>query len=211
MHLAPLAAADAADIDALLDEAFGLERVLKTAYRLREGSQPLGAASFAARAPDGYLCGAISLWPIQLAGEAGATPALLLGPVAVARRCQGQGLGARLIETSLAAARALGHDIVMLVGDAHYYGRFGFSNRETGAWRLPGPVDQQRVMALSLAGSALPAGPLAVTGPAQQAGSARPTQQAGSAGPGQQQAGDEQQHRPFRADQGGLIPADHTA
>ncbi len=52
--------------------------------------------------------------------------ALLLGPVAIHPTRQGEGLGGLLIRESLAEARRQGWERVMLVGDAPYYGRFGF-------------------------------------------------------------------------------------
>lgn len=177
MHLTPVAAPDLAPIETLLDEAFGTDRFTRTAYRLREGSQPVAASSLVARGDDGVLCGSISFWPLTLVGQTDRS-ALLLGPIAVAGACRGRGLGAALIETGLAAARLAGHRLVMLVGDAPYYGRFGFSNALTGHWQLPGPVDQARVLALSLDGSAVPAGPFAVCGPAQLAALREPRQQA---------------------------------
>lgn len=138
-------------IDAMLDDAFGPDRFARTAYRLREGQSPAAGLSFVVT--DGpVLCGSISLWHITLDD----VPALLLGPIAIAQSCRGKGFGGALILQSLVAAKAQGHDIVMLVGDLDYYGRFGFGNVHTQSWQMPGPVDQQRVLALSLKGAALP-------------------------------------------------------
>jgi len=39
---------------------------------------------------------------------------------------------------------------VLLVGDAPYYGRFGFSAEKTGALWLPGPFERQRLLACEL-------------------------------------------------------------
>jgi predicted N-acetyltransferase YhbS len=138
-------------IGALLDDVFGADRTARTAYRLRDGQSPARGLSFVVT--DGpVLCGSISLWHILLDDA----PALLLGPIAVAQSCRGKGLGGALIMQSLGAARAQGHDIVILVGDLDYYGRFGFGNAHTAAWQMPGPVDQQRVLALSLQSQPLP-------------------------------------------------------
>ena len=44
----------------------------------------------------------------------------------------------------------------MLIGDPEYYGRFfGFSADRTSGWRVPGPVEQRRLLAL---GDAVPDG-----------------------------------------------------
>ncbi len=72
--------------------------------------------------------------------------ALLLGPVAVHPTRQGEGLGALLIEESL--ARAEGWDRAMLVGDAPYYGRFGFE-KLLGV-EMPPPTNPDRVLGRAL-------------------------------------------------------------
>ncbi|MEI6557513.1 MAG: N-acetyltransferase [Rhodospirillaceae bacterium] len=138
-------------IEALLDQAFGGGRAAKTVYRLRDGVAPIADLCFAA-VEDGEVQGTIRYWPVTIGG---ALPALLLGPIAVAgpRRCEG--LGAVLIDHSLARAAALGHRIVLLVGDAPYYGRFGFRRALTLGLSLPGPVDLERFLGLDLVPGAL--------------------------------------------------------
>jgi predicted N-acetyltransferase YhbS len=74
----------------------------------------------------------------------------LLGPVAVADNARGQGIGGRLVLRALREARHLKHGVVLLVGDAAYYGRFGFSTAKTGALRLPGPFEQERLLGREL-------------------------------------------------------------
>ncbi|MGA7384781.1 MAG: GNAT family N-acetyltransferase, partial [Methylocella sp.] len=46
---------------------------------------------------------------------------------------------------------------VLLVGDAPYYERFGFSRRHTLRLVLPGPVDEERFLGLELKSGALQA------------------------------------------------------
>jgi len=137
----PEVAADAADIDELLDLSFGPGRYAKTAYRLREGVAALPALSFVA-VEEGSLRGSIRYWPIAAA----ATPALLLGPLAVQPNQRGRGIGIGLMETSLANARVLGHRLVILVGDEPYYARVGFTRVPEGRLTLPGPVDTARLL-----------------------------------------------------------------
>jgi predicted N-acetyltransferase YhbS len=76
--------------------------------------------------------------------------ALLLGPVAVAADCRNRSVGAALVGHALAAARRRGHAAVVLVGDAPYYSRFGFSTEKTAALRMPGPFERDRLLALEL-------------------------------------------------------------
>jgi predicted N-acetyltransferase YhbS len=142
---------DVARREALLDTVFGEGRFAKTAERLREGRLPAEGLSFAAGA-DGRLVGTVRLWNIS-AGPG--RPALLLGPLAVAGEVRGRGIGGALIEHALGVARRRGHAAVLLVGDAPYYGRFGFSAEKTGALWLPGPYARDRLLAHEIVSGAL--------------------------------------------------------
>jgi predicted N-acetyltransferase YhbS len=141
---------DATARERLLDAAFGPARFAKTCERLRAGRLPAEGLAFTAR-QDGKLMGTVRLWRIV----AGGVPALLLGPLAVATSHEGQGIGARLMRHALAEAAKLGHGAVILVGDAPYYARFGFSRSPVENLMLPGPVDQSRFLGLELAPGAL--------------------------------------------------------
>jgi predicted N-acetyltransferase YhbS len=147
---------DAPQIEALLDRAFGSGRRAKTAQRLRDGLRPAEGLALVARdldAPWGErLVGTLTFWDI-LAGPA--TPALLLGPLAVDADYRSQGLGRALILRGLDLARALGHRAVILVGDAPYYGRFGFRHAPVERLAMPGPVDRARFLGLELEPGAL--------------------------------------------------------
>lgn len=129
-------------INAILDDAFGMDRLTKTSYRLREGSTPVEGLSFTAEL-DGRLVGSIQFWPIVIGS---ATNALLLGPLAVLPVYQGFGLGMALIGKGLKEARAKGHSLVVLVGDEPYYGRAGFRPFADRSVSLPGPYDPDRVL-----------------------------------------------------------------
>jgi predicted N-acetyltransferase YhbS len=132
--------------EALLDRAMGVGRFRKTAERLREGRLPAENLSFIAE-EDGCIVGTVRLWPIT-AGPA--RPALLLGPLAVDDARRGFGIGGSLMRCATEAARAIGHAAVVLVGDAPYYSRFGFSAEKTGALWLPGPFERSRLLACEL-------------------------------------------------------------
>ena len=143
-----------ADIDAreaLLDEAFGDTRFRKASERLREGRLPADGLAFVASQAK-RVVGTARLWNV-VCGTG--TPALLLGPIAVAASCRSQGVGGALVRHAIEAARRLGHGAVILVGDAAYYGRFGFSGETTGALWMPGPFERHRLLALELKPGAL--------------------------------------------------------
>jgi predicted N-acetyltransferase YhbS len=144
-------AADIPAREALLDDAFGPARRRKTCERLREGRLPAEGLSLIA-VEDGRVVGTARLWPILC--DSGHM-ALLLGPVAVAADCRNRGIGAVLVRRCLRNANRRGHGAVLLVGDAPYYGRFGFSGEKTAALRLPGPFERQRLLAIELTPAAL--------------------------------------------------------
>ncbi len=149
------AADDKPAIESLLDGCFGPARHNRTAYRLRDGATPIGALSFVAREADAIV-GSVQCWTIALAGVSGRRHNLvLLGPVATAVSHRGQGVASALIEATFAAADATGGAPVLLIGDASFYGRFGFSAARTDGFRLPGPVDPARL--LMRGGETLPA------------------------------------------------------
>jgi predicted N-acetyltransferase YhbS len=152
-EILPERAGDGPAIDRLLDLAFGPGRQAKTVYRLRHRQPPLAELSFVGQR-EGRLVGSIRFWPVEICDRA-QVRALLLGPVAVEPALQGRGIGQALVRHGLDAARRLGHGAVVLVGDAPYYGRFGFERRLAEALTLPGPVDLDRFLALELVPGAL--------------------------------------------------------
>lgn len=146
MHIVPTQAADLPAIESLLDSRFGPARRNRTAYRLRDGVAQDDALCFVARDGD-RLIGSVQCWPIAIAGVGGGElPLVLLGPVAVVADREGEGIASRLMQAALAAADALGRPPVLLIGDAPFYARFGFSADATGGWLLPGPVDRRRLL-----------------------------------------------------------------
>src|SRR5215210_4473481 len=141
---------DVAAREALLDACFGGNRQLRTCQRLRDGRAPAEGLAFSALRHR-RLVGTLRLWHVR----AGGVPALLLGPLAVDPSCRGVGLGAALTHHALALARARGHGAVILLGDAPYYGRFGFSALKTRELSLPGAFERERLLALELRQGAL--------------------------------------------------------
>ncbi|WP_440636997.1 GNAT family N-acetyltransferase [Bradyrhizobium sp. PUT101] len=143
-------AADVAMREALLDACFGETRHGRTCQRLRDGRAPAAGLALAA-VREGRLVGTVRLWHVS----AGGRPALVLGPLAVDPACRELGIGAALMHQALAAARARGHAAVILLGDAPYYARFGFSAEKTGELSLPGPFERDRLLAVEFTDRAL--------------------------------------------------------
>ncbi len=136
--------------EALLDVCFGTNRDLRPCQRLRDGFAPAEGLAFSAVA-QGRLVGSIRLWHVS----AGGASVLLLGPLAVDPSCRKLGLGKALMHRALTAAKARRHNAVILLGDAPYYARFGFSALKTGELSLPGPFERDRLLGLELKQGAL--------------------------------------------------------
>ncbi|TQF36465.1 GCN5 family acetyltransferase [Bradyrhizobium sp. UNPF46] len=143
-------AADAVAREALLDASFGEDRHGRTCQRLRDGRAPAAGLALSA-VRERKLVGTVRLWHVS----AGGRPALVLGPLAVDPACRELGIGAALMQQALAAARARGHGAVILLGDAPYYARFGFSAEKTGTLMLPGPFERDRLLAIEFTDGAL--------------------------------------------------------
>jgi len=141
---------DAGAREALLDAAYGDVRFTKPSHGLREGRLPAAGLSLVATG-QGRVIGSVRLWHVR----AGAHEALLLGPLAVDPACRNRGIGAALMQRAIRLARMRGHGSVLLVGDACYYGRFGFSAELTGGLSMAGQPDAARLLALELKPGAL--------------------------------------------------------
>lgn len=136
---------DAPAIERLHERTFGPGRFARTAFRIREQAPHAPDLSFTARVGT-MLVGSVRLTEVAI----GRHPALLLGPLTVEPPFQSVGIGARLMEVALEAARSGGHALVILVGDEPYYARFGFRRVPAGRVTLPGPVDPARLLVCEL-------------------------------------------------------------
>ena len=149
IEIVPIAEIAPAKVERLLDRAFGSDRHMRTAYRIRSGMAAIAELSFAAL-DDSKLVGTIQCWPIRFDGDDGTEfPIVQLGPVAVEPARQQSGIGRLLTARALDAAAVTGlAGAITLIGDPEYYGRFfGFDAARTTAWRVPGPVERHRLLA----------------------------------------------------------------
>ena len=134
----------------LLDVCFGADRESRTCQRLRDGRLPADGLAFTATHRR-RLVGTVRLWHVMAGGK----PALMLGPLAVEPGLQSSGIGAALMRHAIAEARRLGHQAIMLLGDAPYYVRFGFAAEKVRDLVLPGPFERDRLLGLELVDGAL--------------------------------------------------------
>ncbi|MFE0748485.1 GNAT family N-acetyltransferase [Gordonia sp. NPDC058843] len=79
-----------------------------------------------------------------------AEPALTLGPCAVLPSQQRTGAGSAAIVAGLAAARDLDENLVLVLGHAEYYPKFGFVPASRFGIRAPFDVPDEAMMAVSL-------------------------------------------------------------
>ena len=161
---------DGPQIEALLERAFGTERLARPSYRLREGVPPVPDLCFVAEA-EGCIVGTIRHWPVRIGR---AQPALLLGPIAVDPAHERCGIGRCLVATGLEAAAAAGHGAVVAVGTPAFLGRFGFAPASRYGIALPGLDEPRRLLALPLVPGTLDGAGGAVARVSRPAASCRP-------------------------------------
>lgn len=156
----PLAQIDPQLAEALLDAAFGPDRHLRTAYKVREGMEMLEGLSLAAVDAQAHeLLGILQCWPVALTdGQGKKHPMIMVGPVAVHPDCQQQGIGRAMMAALLKEINPEETMALVMIGDPEYYQRFfDFSAARTTGWQLPGPWDKDRLLVRVAAHVSLPA------------------------------------------------------
>jgi predicted N-acetyltransferase YhbS len=144
--------ADVVARERLLDRAMGGDRRKKSSEKLRRGRLPAEGLALVAHDRDGVLIGTVRLWNVEagVGPDGVAVDALLLGPLAVDAAQEGKGVGSALMRAAIAEAKRRGHGAILLVGDAPYYARFGFTAEPTQHLVMPGPFARARFLALEL-------------------------------------------------------------
>lgn len=131
-------------IERLNSEVFGPGRHARAAARVREQGLHENQLSFVCL-NDVDLIGSVRMTPIHI----GEIRAYLLGPLAVDRSFKSKGIGRKLLGQAINAAKTTDAAGILLVGDEAYYAPSGFS-RAANDVQLPGPVDRDRLLFLSL-------------------------------------------------------------
>ncbi len=140
---------DHAAIDAVVRDAFGdHEAVADLVGDLRRS----GSVEVELVAVDGVdVVGHVALERGWVDAEDALAAVLVLSPLGVASARQGAGVGTRLVEAALAAARDRGERYVFLEGSPDYYAARGFEPAEQRGFlrpseRIPGPAFQVAVL-----------------------------------------------------------------
>ncbi|MBB6347099.1 putative N-acetyltransferase YhbS/trans-aconitate methyltransferase [Nonomuraea muscovyensis] len=141
----PETAADLAQIREVNLAAFPTSHEADLVEALRADSQAwIPGLSWVTEAPDGSIAGFALFTRCHVDGSA----ALTLGPCAVRPEYQRSGAGSAAIRAGLQAAREQGENLVLVLGHAEYYPRFGFTPASGYAIRPPFEVEDKYMMAL---------------------------------------------------------------
>lgn len=127
-------------IEALNARAFGPGRHARAAARIREQGPCDQTLCFVCLSGE-VLVGSVRMTPIWLGEE----KAYLLGPLAVSPDFENRGIGRQLVKMATDASKKTDAVAVLLVGDAPYYGKMGFS-KNIGKLVMPGPVNKERIL-----------------------------------------------------------------
>ncbi|MCB0640334.1 MAG: N-acetyltransferase [Phaeodactylibacter sp.] len=104
---------------------------------------------------DAQVLGHILLTKVHIVNGEQRTMVLSLAPVSVLPDFQRQGIGTALIERAHVIATELGYSVVVLLGHADYYPRFGYEVSEQYGIRFPFEVPAIYCMAKALKPGAL--------------------------------------------------------
>ena len=158
----PETGADAAAIREVNVAAFPSEEEADLVDALRVSDAWIDGLSIVAADPDGTV---VAHAPLSRCHVDGA-PALALAPCAVLPRVQRTGAGSAAIRAGLEAARALGENLVIVLGHSAYYRRFGFIPASGFGIHASFEVPDEALMALALEpGTETPRGKIAYPAP----------------------------------------------
>jgi putative acetyltransferase len=105
------------------EAAFGRPEEARLVARLRVEAHPV--VSLVAER-DGRVIGHVFCSPVAIEGDPRAGHLGGLAPLGVLPDAQGGGAGGALVRAALEASRALGWELLFLLGDPAWYARFGF-------------------------------------------------------------------------------------
>ncbi|MCB9948269.1 MAG: N-acetyltransferase [Rhodospirillaceae bacterium] len=106
-------------------------------------ADPSAAPRLSLLATDGGRpVGHILFTAVTVAGAHPPVAAAILAPLAVVPGAQGRGIGRRLVEDGLRRLAASGTDLVFVLGDPQYYGRFGFEPASPRGLAAPYPLPE---------------------------------------------------------------------
>mgnify|MGYP000212258637 CR=1 FL=1 len=144
----PEAPADIPAVFHVNQRAFGRDNEARLVNKLRDENAIV--LSLVAQV-DETIVGHILFSPVTIRDGETEWQALGLGPMAILPEFQKQGIGSKLIRAALAELKALGHDVVIVLGHAEYYPRFGFQPAQPFGirWEIDVPAEVFRLAELT--------------------------------------------------------------
>ena len=123
MRLRPAMPSDASDIHRVHERAFPTAAEADLVDQLvRAGDAVISIVAIEDRA----IVGHVLLSRMNVTADGRALNALGLAPLAVVPEKTRHGIGSALVEAGIAEARQAGIDMIFVLGDGQFYGRFGF-------------------------------------------------------------------------------------
>ena len=144
---------DRAAIYGVNARAFGRDNEARLVDALRATNAFIPDLSLVAER-GGQVLGYVLFSRLAIDAASGAIAALALAPVAVEPDHQQRGIGSSLIRFGLDRAREHGHRVVIVLGRATYYSRFGFAPADHRGIAAPFPVSRESFMYLDLVAGA---------------------------------------------------------
>lgn len=126
------------------EQAFGRANEARLIHLIRDSQHYIPELSFVAE-HQGTIVGHILLSWIDLVGEK-TYPVLGLAPLAVQPDFQKQGIGSQLVQVSLNQAEIRGDSLVIVLGEPHFYSKFGFQPSADYHIQSPFPVPAEYFM-----------------------------------------------------------------
>ena len=124
MRIRPVVRSDSSDIRAVHLLAFPTSAEADLVEQLgRDGDSVISLVGV----EQGRIVGHILLSRMDVQADGRALNAVGLAPVAVIPALQRRGIGSALVEAAIGEARRLGIDLIFVLGDTDFYGRFGFA------------------------------------------------------------------------------------
>lgn len=107
---------------------------------------------------DGVISGHLLASPISLAG-AEELRMMILEPMAVIPKYQGDGIGSAMVKVAFEQLRMRSYDALIVMGLPDYYPRFGFEPMAKFGWQYPFSIGCTVAQVASLRDAPLPVGP----------------------------------------------------